>query len=56
MVTEIMSLKKKDLPSENVEQKLNATICKIYNLSYEEVKIITPEFGLSKEEYDNLHV
>ena len=31
MVTEIMSLKKKDLPSENVEQKLNATICKIYN-------------------------
>jgi hypothetical protein len=29
-------------------------VYKLYNLTFEEVKIIEPKFAMSKEEYDNL--
>jgi len=32
---------------------LNTIVYKLYNLTYQEVKIIDPEFKLTQEEYEN---
>jgi len=34
------------------EQKIDLMVYKLYELTYDEVKIIEPEFGLTKEEYE----
>jgi len=37
-----------------LETKVNKMVYKLYELSYEEVKVIDPEFALSEDEYDNI--
>ncbi len=38
------------------EAEIDIRIYRLYELSYEEVKVIDPEFPLSKQEYDALEV
>ena len=35
------------------ERKIDLMVYNLYNLTYEEVKIIEPEFDLTKKEYEN---
>lgn len=35
------------------EQRIDCLVYKLYNLDYEEVKIVDPEFAISKENYEN---
>ena len=37
-------------------EELNNVIFKLYNLTYEEVKIIDPDFSLSEQEYDEIEI
>lgn len=35
-----------------LEQEIDHLVYKLYDLTYEEIKVIDPEFALSKEEYE----
>jgi len=37
-----------------LEQDLNNIFYKLYELTYDEVKVIDPEFSLSKKEYEGI--
>lgn len=52
----IKKKKEKGLDIVELEVQLDAFVYKLYELNYDEVKIIDPEFPLSKEEYDNLEL
>jgi hypothetical protein len=41
---------------EVLEKKLNILVYKLYNLTIQEVKIIDPEFNLTKDEYENYQI
>lgn len=53
-VTYILSVKGRN--AEDFESDLNVIIFKLYKLTYDEVKIIDPEFNLTREEYDNYQI
>lgn len=40
--------------TDNLERKIDELVFKLYDLTYEEVKIIAPDFWLSEEEYNKL--
>lgn len=48
--------KNNDADTSELERQLNNYVYKMYNLSYNEVKIIEPDFSMSKSEYDNISV
>ena len=48
----IISGKKKDKDTASLEQELDNLVYKLYELTYDEVKVIDPEFSLSKKEYE----
>ena len=56
LVDKILNIKKESIHSDvsNIEQQLDTLVYKIYNLTYDEVKVIEPDFHLNKMEYDNL--
>lgn len=56
VVDEIIDNKGKGLSSKKLENKINIIFYKIYKLNYEEVKIIDPEFSMSREEYINYRI
>ena len=39
-----------------LENQIDNWVYKLYELTYEEVKIVDPNFELSKKEYENLKV
>lgn len=56
IVTEILSLKSKDKETSNLEKKIDRLIYKLYELSYNEVKVIEPDFALTQEEYEAIEI
>ncbi len=50
----IIERKLKDEDSFELEEKLNSIVYRIYNLHYNEIKYIDPEFNLSEEEYNTI--
>lgn len=56
LVELIISKKLNDLSTIIYEQKLDNLVYKLYDLTYEEVKVVDPEFGLSEEEYAMIEI
>jgi hypothetical protein len=38
-----------------LERQIDSLVYRLYNLTYNEVKLIEPEFPLSKTEYENIN-
>lgn len=56
LVDEITLLKYKKQNTIKLEEEIDYIIYKLYELTYNEVKEIDPEFPLSKEDYEDLKV
>jgi adenine-specific DNA-methyltransferase len=54
LVDKILSAKNSDKDTSALENEIDVMVYKLYNLTYEEVKIIEPYFSISKKEYDAL--
>ena len=39
-----------------LEQQIDNLVYRLYDLTYDEVKVVDPEFGLSREEYEAIEV
>jgi hypothetical protein len=52
IVFEIKEKKKKGFDTTNLESQIELLIFKLYRLTYNEVKVIDPEFELSEQEYE----
>jgi adenine-specific DNA-methyltransferase len=52
MTEKVITQKKNGINSAALEQEMDNLIYKLYELTYEEVKVIDPEFSLSKKEYE----
>lgn len=52
LVDKIISLKQQGKDSSEQEKKIDNLVYKLFELSYDEVKVIEPAFSLSKKEYD----
>ena len=52
LIDEILSSKKSDTNTSELEVQIDILVFKLYNLTYDEVKVIDPEFQLSEAEYD----
>jgi len=39
-----------------LEQQIDNLVYRLYDLTYDEVKVVDPEFGLSEEEYNNIRI
>ena len=56
------SIKEIDLALEDnlcikeIETKIDIMVYKLYELTYDEVLVVEPEFGLSEQEYDNYSI
>ncbi len=57
-VSEILALKKEDPSADTsvLEAEIDLMVYKLYQLTYEEVKIVDPEFGMSEGEYGEVEV
>ncbi len=53
LVDKIISKKEASEDTTAEERKIDLMVYKLYELTYEEVKIIEPEFDLTKKEYEN---
>jgi len=55
-VDQILSAKQSDPHADTtaLERRIDELVFKLYDLTYEEVKVIAPDFWLSEEEYENL--
>lgn len=51
LVDQILINKEGGLDTTDLEDRIDNLIYRLYNLTYDEVKVIDPEFNLSKEEY-----
>jgi len=58
IVDEILTAKKSDpnADTSQLETAIDHLVYKLYNLTYEEIKIIDPDFALTPEEYTNLAI
>lgn len=56
LLDEILILKKEKITTKELEQKIDNIVYKLYELTYEEVKVIDPEFALSEEEYNVIEI
>lgn len=52
LVDKIITLKSEGKNTTILEQQIDNLVYKLYELTYEEVKIIDPEFALTEQEYD----
>jgi adenine-specific DNA-methyltransferase len=50
----ILNSKKENISSESVEREIDVMVYKLYELNYEEVLIIEPNFSSNKEDYERL--
>jgi hypothetical protein len=51
-VTKIIQQKNQGIDTTSLEQEINHLVYKLYELTYDEVKVIDPEFSLSKTAYE----
>jgi len=51
-VDKILSLKTESKDTTAIEQEIDNLVYKLYELTYKEVKVIDPAFGLSEAEYE----
>ena len=56
LVDQILSLKKSGKYTQKLEDQIDLMVYKLYELSYEEVRIVDPDFAMSKEEYDDYKI
>ena len=58
IVDEILNLKNKNFDYNvfNEELMLDANVYKLYDLTYDEVQVVDPEFGLTEEEYNRIEI
>lgn len=56
MVDEIIKKKKTNQDTTALEREIDVLVYKLYDLSYEEVKVIDKDFWMSEEEYKNFKV
>ena len=56
LTTKIISLKSENKDTSLLEQEIDNLVYKLYELTYDEVKIIDNEFNLSKKEYEALKI
>jgi len=58
MIEIIHSLKKENPQSytTDLEQQIDNLVYKLYDLTYDEVKVVDPDFGLSEEEYTAINI
>jgi adenine-specific DNA-methyltransferase len=54
LVDKIISLKQQGKDSSVQEMKIDELVYKLYDLSYDEVKVIDPKFPLSQKEYEKI--
>ena len=50
--TEFLMMNKQGLDTSLLEQEIDNLVYKLYELTYDEVKVIDPDFSLSKAEYE----
>ena len=53
IVNKILFNKKQNLDTTELENQIDLMVYKLYELSYAEVLVVDPEFGLSEEEYNS---
>ena len=58
LTDKIISKKTKDTPTDttSLEHEIDKLVYKLYKLTYDEVKVVDPEFELTKKEYDTIKV
>ncbi|MBU1720902.1 MAG: N-6 DNA methylase [Bacteroidetes bacterium] len=56
LVDKIISLKKQNQPTTTLEREIDVMVYKLYDLSYEEVRIIDPDFWMDEGEYAGVKV
>ncbi|MGB7712896.1 MAG: TaqI-like C-terminal specificity domain-containing protein [Microcoleus sp.] len=56
LVDKILTLKSEGKDTTILEQQIDNLVYKLYELTYQEVKIIDPEFALTKQEYEAIKV
>lgn len=56
LVTKILSQKSNGKDTSKLEQQIDNIVYRLYELTYEEVKVIDPEFGLTKSEYEGIKI
>jgi len=52
LVNNILKLKSHDKDTKALEQEIDNLVYKLYELTYDEVKVIDPAFGLNEAEYE----
>ncbi len=52
----IYCTKQKDADTATLEKQIDEMVYKLYGLTYEEVKIISPAFPMSEAEYESFEV
>jgi len=55
-VNQILSAKEQGDDTSDLEREIDAMVYKLYELTYDEVKIVEPEFKLSEEQYNNYKI
>lgn len=56
LVDQVLENKKQNLDTTDLETKIDIMVYKLYELTYDEVLVVEPEFSLSKQEYDNFKI
>ena len=56
LVDKILAFKAEDKKTEKYELELDEMVFKLYNLDYEDVKLIVPDFWLNKKEYEAIEI
>ena len=56
LVSKIINTAKTNEILKTLEQQIDNLVYKLYELTYEEVLVIDPEFELSKEEYEGIEI
>jgi hypothetical protein len=58
LVDKILTAKAADPQADTsvLELEIDALVYRLYNLTYEEIKVIEPEFAMSKAEYEGIEV
>jgi adenine-specific DNA-methyltransferase len=54
LVSEVLSKRNKLLDSSELEQQIDNLVYRLYDLTYDEVKVIDPDFGMSEGEYNSI--
>jgi len=55
-VEAVISAKAEGKDTTALEQQIDTLVYKLYNLTWEEVQVVDPEFGMSEEEYEGVGV